>query len=106
MINLVPDKAAVFAEAARLLRPGGRIAMSDIVSEKRLPDAITCNTSYWASCIGGAMQEIDYIRGLEAAGFTIHAYRDNPEYRFISNGAAGAMDDYGVKSVTLLATRD
>jgi SAM-dependent methyltransferase len=105
VINLVPDKDAVFSEAARLIRSGGRIAMCDIVSEKQLPDSITCNTSYWASCIGGAMQEVDYLRGLEKAGFRIDYFADNPEYRFISNGAVGAMDDYGVKSVTVVATR-
>lgn len=105
VFNLVPDKAAVFGEAARLIRVGGRIAMSDIVSEEHLPDSITCNTTYWASCIGGAMQEEDYIHGLENAGFRVDYFEDNPEYRFISSGASGAMDEYGVKSVTVVATR-
>ena len=57
VINLSPDKARVFAEAARVLRPGGRLAIADIVTERALTDAIVSNTDLWASCIGGAAQE-------------------------------------------------
>ena len=56
MVNLAPDKAAVFAAAARALVPGGRLALADIVSEKPLTEAITCDADLWASCIGGATQ--------------------------------------------------
>ena len=49
VINLASDKVAVFAEAARLLRPGGRLAVADIVSERQLVDAIVCNADLWAS---------------------------------------------------------
>ena len=51
------------------------------------------------------MQEADYLGGLENAGFKIDFFADNPEYRFISNGASGAMDEYGVKSVSVVATK-
>ena len=54
VINLSPDKAAVFAEAARVLRPGGRLAISDIVTETQFTDQIASNTDLWASCIAGA----------------------------------------------------
>ncbi len=57
VINLSADKAAVFREAARVLKPGGRMAFSDIVTEIQLPESVSCNADIWAACIGGAMQE-------------------------------------------------
>ena len=57
VINLSPDKPAVFAAAARALRPGGRLALADIVSAQQLPEGVTCDASLWAACIGGAMQQ-------------------------------------------------
>jgi arsenite methyltransferase len=57
VINLSPRKERVFAEAARVLRPGGRLAVADIVSETQLTDAIVGDADLWASCIGGAAQE-------------------------------------------------
>ncbi len=56
MINLAPEKDKVFADAFRLLRSGGRLALDDIVTEVRLPGGITCDATLWAACIGGAMQ--------------------------------------------------
>src|SRR5574340_334859 len=55
VINLSPDKGAVFREAARVLKPGGRLAIADIVTEAQLPATISCNSTLWAACIGGAM---------------------------------------------------
>ena len=52
VINLSPDKPAVFAAAAIALRPGGRLALADIVSERQLPEGVTCDASLWAACIG------------------------------------------------------
>jgi arsenite methyltransferase len=54
VINLSPDKDRVFAEAARVLRPGGRLAIADIVTDRQLTESIVCNADLWASCIGGA----------------------------------------------------
>jgi ubiquinone/menaquinone biosynthesis C-methylase UbiE len=104
VINLCADKAAVFAEAARVLRPGGRLAIADIVSEKQLVDAIVCNADLWASCIGGAAQEESYVSAVESAGLVVEVIRSNP-YKFISEQALNASDKYGVKSVSLLATK-
>ncbi len=105
VINLSPDKAAVFREAARILKPGGRLALADIVTEVQLPEAVTCNADLWAACIGGAMQEDDYVAAIEAAGLTVVAIAPNTAYGFISDSALGATGRWGVKSVSYLASR-
>src|SRR6266545_7511958 len=92
VINLAPDKAAVFAEAARVLRPGGRLALADIVTSAQLPVGVTCDASLWAACIGGALQRDDYRE-------------ENDQYRFVSERAENATKKYGVKSVSLLAIK-
>ena len=104
VINLCPDKKAVFAEAARVLRPGGRLAIADIVSEQHLKDSIVCDADLWASCIGGAAQQELYLEAIESAGFTISRHRANA-YEFISDQARNASAKYGVKSISLLATK-
>ena len=104
VINLVPDKPAVFAEAARVLRPGGRLAIADIVTELQLTEAIVCNADLWASCIGGAAQQEVYLQAIESAGFTVATIRVNA-YEFISDRARSASAAYGVKSISVLATK-
>lgn len=105
VINLSPEKEAVFAEAARVLRPGGRLAIADIVSEQQLKESIVCDADLWASCIGGAAQEDTYRQAIEAAGLRIEEIRRNP-YEFISERARDASAKYGVKSVSLLARKE
>jgi arsenite methyltransferase len=105
VINLSPDKEAVFAAAARALRAGGRLALADIVSREQLPEGVTCNASLWAACIGGAMQRDDYREAIEAAGLEITAWLENEQYRFVSERADNAVRKYGVKSISLLARR-
>jgi len=105
VINLCDDKAAVFREIARMLKPGGRMAISDIVTERQLTEAIVCDVNLWASCIGGAMQQDDYRHAIQAAGLELQTVQDNPQYHFISDSAQGATQTFGVKSVSLLATK-
>lgn len=105
VINLAPDKYSVFTEACRLLQRGGKLALSDIVSETPLPANISCNANLWAACIGGAMQQDDYIDAIESTGFRVITVRDNPEYHFLTNGARNAATKWGVKSITLLAVK-
>src|SRR5215212_1509276 len=105
VINLSPDKAAVFAAVAKALRPGGRLALADIVSTEQLPEGVTCDASLWAACIGGAMQRDGYRDAIERAGLQIVVWRENPEYRFVSERADNAVRKYGVTSISLLARR-
>ncbi len=70
VINLSPDKSQVFREAMRVLKPGGKLAVSDIVTDGPLPDAVKNSLSAWAGCIAGALDVKDYIGGIEAAGFS------------------------------------
>jgi arsenite methyltransferase len=105
VINLATDKAAVFREASRLLKPGGRLALSDIVTEVQLPESIVCNSTLWAACIGGAAQQDDYRRHIENAGLAVAQVRDNTAYEFISDNARGASRKFGVKSISLLARK-
>ena len=67
VINLSPDKPAVFGEIARILRPGGRISISDIVAQE-LPEPVRRSREAWTGCLAGAISEEAYIKGLEAAG--------------------------------------
>jgi arsenite methyltransferase len=69
VINLSPDKDAVFGEAFRVLRPGGRLSVSDMVVDGELPAAIRKNLNAWAECIAGALDESDYLDKIHAAGF-------------------------------------
>jgi arsenite methyltransferase len=103
VVNLAPDKSAVFRAAARVLAPGGRLALADIVSERPLTESITCNAELWASCIGGATQIDSYLAAIEEAGLQVKELRDNTAYEFLSESAQGATRTYGIKSISLLA---
>jgi ubiquinone/menaquinone biosynthesis C-methylase UbiE len=105
VINLCPDKKSVFREIARVLKRHGRMAIADIVTEKELPEKVTCDASLWAACIGGALQQKTYRTLIEDAGLRINAVREQPDYRFLSKSAQGASRDYGVKSICLEAEK-
>ena len=104
VINLSNDKAEVFKEASRILKTGGRLAISDIVTTTKLPATISCDVTLWAACIGGAMQKDTYNDLIESAGLEIAGTKDNP-YAFLSKGAKGATEQFGIKSVSILAVK-
>jgi SAM-dependent methyltransferase len=70
VINLAADKDAVLAEAFRVLRPGGRFAVSDLVMRRDLPAELRRSMELWAGCIAGALPEQEFLSKLEIAGFT------------------------------------
>lgn len=70
VINLSPDKEKVFSEAFRVLAPGGKLAVSDIVTEGPLPESIKQSLSAWAGCVAGAVEAEEYIRMMGSVGFT------------------------------------
>jgi arsenite methyltransferase len=104
VVNLSAAKPAVFTGAARALRPGGRLAIADIITEQELTESIVCNADLWASCIGGAAQQDAYLDALRQAGLLVELVRSNP-YEFISDQARNASGQYGVKSVSVLAVK-
>ena len=69
VINLSPDKAKVFAEAFRVLKPGGKLAVSDIVTDGPLPQAVKQSLTAWAGCVAGAVDAQEYIGMMKVAGF-------------------------------------
>jgi arsenite methyltransferase len=103
VINLSADKGRVFREAARVLKPGGRLAIADIVTAVPLPESVVCKADLWAACIGGALQVDAYRSEIEAAGLVLDRQEENSSYGFLSDRAQGAVKKYGVRSISLLA---
>lgn len=106
VINLSAEKERVFAEISRVLKPGGRLVLADIISEDQLPEGIKNDADLWASCIGGASQKDSYISLIEKAGMEVQEVRDNNMYEFISESADNASQKYGIKSISLLARKN
>jgi arsenite methyltransferase len=104
VINLSPDKGRVFEEAARVLRPGGRLAIADIVSGRALKERTRRNVELWAACIAGAIPRRDYLEAIEARGLHVQHMRRN-DYRFISDRALQACSTYEVQSISLVAAK-
>jgi arsenite methyltransferase len=105
VVNLSPVKHRVFAEACRVLRPGGRLALADIVSGRALKERTRRNVELWAACIAGAIPRASYLTALTAAGFRVETVRAN-DYDFISERALDACNTYGVESISLAAVKD
>jgi arsenite methyltransferase len=104
VINLSLLKSQVFAEAARVLRPGGRLALADIVSGRALKESTRRNVELWAACVAGAIPRRNYLDGVEAAGLRVKEVRKN-DYRFVSERALDACSTYEVQSISLVARK-
>jgi arsenite methyltransferase len=105
VVNLSADKRRVFAEAARVLRPGGRLALADIVTDRRIAARTACQADLWAACIAGASQTEIYLEDIAAAGLELADVQRNAGYRFASERAQRTSDKYGAHSVSLLALK-
>src|SRR2546423_7257105 len=105
VVNLSPDKHAVFSEAARVLRPGGGVALADIVTDRQIRAQTVCQADLWAACIAGASQRELYLAELASAGLDLRVARRNRGYRFKSDRAQNTSRKYGAHSVSLLAVK-
>ena len=95
VINLVPDKRRVFAEIYRVLKPGGRFAISDIVSIGDVPEAVRRDMELWTGCIAGAIDREEYLGIIREAGFTQARISQMTEYGDLREKG------YGFASVTV-----
>jgi SAM-dependent methyltransferase len=80
VINLSPDKEAVFREAFRVLKPGGRFAVSDMVTEGQWPDQLKANVGAWAGCVTGAIDQNEYLQQMREVGFVNVAVESRASY--------------------------
>ena len=99
VINLAPDKRPVFAEAFRVLKPGGVLSVSDIVSYGAVPESVRRDAELWAGCIAGTMDRADYLGLIRETGFKDVTVRKEVVY----DAARGP--DYGFASVTVWAVK-
>jgi len=111
VVNLSPDKPAVFREAFRALRPGGSMVVSDIVLNRELPPALKKHAGLYAACVAGALQRRDYLGAIKAAGFRGLKLLSDNAYRAggtcsdpITDKAAKALDG-SASSVTVFALK-
>ena len=98
VINLSANKEQTISEISRVLKPGGALIFSDIISLEQMPESIVCNATLWASCIGGATQIDTLMDYFEANGLFVKTQKFNNQYSFLSKSALGASSNYGVQS--------
>jgi arsenite methyltransferase len=91
VINLSPDKDAVFREVYRVLKPGGRLCVSDIVTRGEMPASVRGSLEQWAGCVAGALDEGEYLGKIQAAGF-VHLEREEAKLDPYKEEAALKVD--------------
>ena len=95
VINLAPDKSQVFSEAYRVLKPGGKLIVSDIVADRALPDEMREDLNAWAGCIAGALEQQEYLAKIKEAGFN--------DLQLVSNGEFHQEDTEGGQSMKFMS---
>ena len=95
VINLSPDKPAVFREAHRVLKPGGRLVVSDIVTEGELPEAVRNDAALYCACVGGATSKERYLEAIRAAGFA--------RFELLKEVPYPGFAEFGARSITYRA---
>jgi len=100
VINLAPDKLKVFKEAYRVLKPNGRLMVSDIVTEEELPEAIRNSFDAWAGCIAGALEKTEYLGMIKKAGFNnVRIVSGKPYTIEVSQELAGKITSVQVEAL-------
>ena len=99
VINLSPDKPRVFAEIHRVLRPGGRFSVSDIVANGTIPPEVRTDMEKWAGCVAGALGKDEYLDIIRRAGFTDITIKAEVEYDYHKT------DNYSLASITVTARK-
>lgn len=99
VINLVPDKSRAYAEMHRVLKPGGRFSISDVVSYGAVPDEVRRDVELWAGCIAGAVDRDAYLELIRQAGFEQVTIAQEEPY------SQGRGENYGFASVTVTGVR-
>jgi arsenite methyltransferase len=97
VINLAPDKERVFREIYRVLKPGGRLCVSDVVSKGIIPDSVRGDMEKWAGCIAGALEKNAYLEMIRNLGFQYTEVRSEVDYDYEKT------DEYSLASVTIVA---
>jgi len=99
VINLAPDKKPVFGEIFRVLRPGGRFCVSDVVARGQIPPDIRRNMELWAGCVAGALEKEEYLATARNAGFTDLVIKSEVDYDYQKT------DAFSLASITLVGRK-